>query len=51
MWDRMTIQQACQALDYDWPDVDKAMPHEIRRLVLEVAMFASARDDILGNFE
>ena len=49
IWKGNTIQQACEKLWLDYQEVDRAMCVEIRRLILDTSLVASARDEMLNK--
>lgn len=51
IWDGYTIQQACETLRLDYQEVVIAMCVEIRRLIVDTALLASARDEMLNRVD
>jgi hypothetical protein len=48
MWRGMTVQEACKELKLDWLVMNKTMPIEVKRYMLEVSMISNAREEHLG---
>jgi hypothetical protein len=48
VWSGKTVPDSVRELGHDWCDVQKTMPADVKRYMLDTAMLASAREDFLG---